>query len=181
MKKKIAILGSTGSIGKSTINILKKDKKSFDIVLLTTNNNYKEILKQSKEFKVRNLIINNKKNFLNLKKKLKNKNIKIFNNFESFKNKFNNKIDFTMSAISGLEGLKPTIDIIKFTKTIAIANKESLICGWNLIQKSNPTKQKWTHRFHSFTLCYKSKSPNSSCNEHQQVCFKGLCFHYCND
>ena len=64
MKKKIAILGSTGSIGKSTINILKKDKKSFDIVLLTTNNNYKEILKQSKEFKVRNLIINNKKNFL---------------------------------------------------------------------------------------------------------------------
>ena len=71
MKKKIAILGSTGSIGKSTINILKKDKKSFDIVLLTTNNNYKEILKQSKEFKVRNLIINNKKNFLNLKKKIK--------------------------------------------------------------------------------------------------------------
>jgi len=136
MKKKIAILGSTGSIGKSTINILKKDKKSFDIVLLTTNNNYKEILKQSKEFKVRNLIINNKKNFLNLKKKLKNKNIKIFNNFESFKNKFNNKIDFTMSAISGLEGLKPTIDIIKFTKTIAIANKESLICGWDLIQKN---------------------------------------------
>ena len=136
MKKKIAIVGSTGSIGKSTINILKKDKKSFDIVLLTTNNNYKEILKQSKEFKVRNLIINNKKNFLNLKKKLKNKNKKIFNNFESFKNKFNNKIDFTMSAISGLEGLKPTIDIIKFTKTIAIANKESLICGWNLIQKN---------------------------------------------
>jgi len=136
MKKKIAILGSTGSIGKSTIDILKKDKKSFDIVLLTTNNNYKEILKQSKEFKVRNLIINNKKNFLNLKKKLKNKNIKIFNNFESFKNKFNNKIDFTMSAISGLEGLKPTIDIIKFTKTIAIANKESLICGWDLIQKN---------------------------------------------
>ena len=135
-KKKIAILGSTGSIGKSTIDILKKDKKSFDIVLLTTNNNYKEILKQSKEFKVRNLIINNKKNFLNLKKKLKNKNIKIFNSFASFKNKFNNKIDFTMSAISGLEGLKPTIDIIKFSKTIAIANKESLICGWNLIQKN---------------------------------------------
>ena len=51
MKKKIAILGSTGSIGKSAINILKNDKKNFDIVLLTTNNNYKEILKQVKEFK----------------------------------------------------------------------------------------------------------------------------------
>ena len=46
MKKKIAILGSTGSIGKSTIDILRKDKKNFDIILLTTNNNYKEILKQ---------------------------------------------------------------------------------------------------------------------------------------
>ena len=47
MKKKIAILGSTGSIGRSTIDILKKDKKSFDLVLISTNNNYKEILNQN--------------------------------------------------------------------------------------------------------------------------------------
>ena len=66
MKKKIAILGSTGSIGKTTFNILKKDKKNFDVLLLTTNNNYKEILKQAKEFKVKNLVINNKNHYLNL-------------------------------------------------------------------------------------------------------------------
>ena len=135
MKKKIAILGSTGSIGKSTIDILRKDKKNFDVVLLTTNNNYREILKQAKEFKVRNIVINNNNHYLNLKKKLKNKKINIFNNFESFNKKFKTKIDFTMSAISGLEGLKPTLNLIKFTKTIAIANKESIICAWNLIQK----------------------------------------------
>ena len=135
MKKKIAILGSTGSIGKSTIDILRKDKKNFDVVLLTTNKNYREILKQAKEFKVRNIVINNNKHYLNLKKKIKNKKINIFNNFESFNKKFNTKIDFTMSAISGLEGLKPTLNLIKFTKTIAIANKESIICAWNLIQK----------------------------------------------
>ena len=135
MKKKIAILGSTGSIGKSTIDILRKDKKNFDVVLLTTNNNYREILKQAKEFKVRNIVINNNKHYLNLKKKIKNKKINIFNNFESFNKKFKTKIDFTMSAISGLEGLKPTLNLIKFTKTIAIANKESIICAWNLIQK----------------------------------------------
>jgi len=135
MKKKIAILGSTGSIGKSTINILKKDKKNFDIVLLTTNNNYKEILKQVRDFKVRNIIINNLKNYLILKKKLRNKKINIFNNFNSFNKKFNSKIDLSISAISGLEGLKPTLDIIKFSKKIAIANKESIICAWNLIQK----------------------------------------------
>ena len=135
MKTKIAILGSTGSIGKSTIEILRKDKKNFDVVLLTTNNNYREILKQAKEFKVRNIIINNKKYYLNLKKKLRNNKINIFNNFQSFNNKFKSKIDFSMSAISGLEGLKPTLDLIKFSKTIAIANKESIICAWNLIQQ----------------------------------------------
>ena len=135
MKKTIAILGSTGSIGKSTIDIIKKDKKNFDVILLTTNNNYREILKQSKQFKARNIIINNKKHYLILKKKLKNNKINIFNNFESFINQLKRKIDFTMSAISGLEGLKPTLDIIKFSKTIAIANKESIICGWNLIEQ----------------------------------------------
>ena len=68
MKQKIAILGSTGSIGRSTIDIVRNDKKNFDVMLLTTNNNYREILKQTKEFKVRNIVINNYKHYLNLKK-----------------------------------------------------------------------------------------------------------------
>ena len=131
----IAILGSTGSIGKTTVNILKKDKRNFNIVLLTTNNNYQELLKQAKEFKVQNLVINNKKHYLNLKKKLKNKKINIYNNFETFNKNFNQRVDYTMCAISGLAGLKPTLDSIKFSKKIAIANKESLICAWNLIEK----------------------------------------------
>jgi len=135
MKTKIGILGSTGSIGKLTFDILKKDKKNFDIILLTTNNNYKEILTQAKEFKVKNLVINNKKHYLNLKRKLKNKKINIYNNFDSFNKKFKNKIDYTMCAISGLAGLKPTLASIKFSKKIAIANKESIICAWNLIQQ----------------------------------------------
>ena len=135
MKKKIVILGSTGSIGKSTFEILKTDKNNFDIILLTTNNNYKEILKQAKEFKVRNLVINNKKHYISLKRKFKNKKINIYNDFDSFNKKFKSKIDYTMCAISGLAGLKPTLASIKFSKKIAIANKESLICAWNLIQK----------------------------------------------
>jgi len=135
MKKKIAILGSTGSIGKSTFEILKTDKNNFDIILLTTNNNYKEILKQAKEFKVKNLVINNKKHYISLKRKFKNKKVNVYNNFDSFNKKFKSKIDYTMCAISGLAGLKPTLASIKFSKKIAIANKESLICAWNLIQK----------------------------------------------
>ena len=53
MKKKIAILGSTGSIGKSTLDIIRKDKKNFDIILLSANNNYKKLISQAKEFKPR--------------------------------------------------------------------------------------------------------------------------------
>ena len=135
MKKKIVILGSTGSIGKTTIEILKKNKDKYNVVLLTTNININELIKQAKFFNVRNLIVIDKKKFNLLKKKLINKKINIFNDFNSFDKIFNNKIDYTMSSISGLDGLKPTLDIIKFTKKIAIANKESIICGWNLINK----------------------------------------------
>ena len=63
MKKKIAILGSTGSIGKTTFNILNKNKKKFEIILLTTHKNINEILKQSKIFNVKNLIVTDKKKF----------------------------------------------------------------------------------------------------------------------
>ena len=98
MKKKIAILGSTGSIGKSTIDILRKDKKNFDIVLLTTNNNYREIYKQYKEFKVRNIVINNNKHYSILKKKFKNKKINIYNNFDSFKKNGSKNYDLLRSS-----------------------------------------------------------------------------------
>ena len=161
---KIAILGSTGSIGKTTINILKKNKKNFNIILLTTNNNYQELLKQVNVFKVQNLVINNKKHYLNLKKKLKNKKINIYNNFETFNKNFNQRVDYTMCAISGLAGLKPTLDSIKFSKKIAIANKESLICAWNLIEKKlKKHKTKFipidSEHFSIWSLLNDSKNP----------------------
>jgi len=134
MKKKIAILGSTGSIGKTLIEIIKKNKKNFDIVLLTADKNYKEILKQAEYFKVKNLIITNEKSFRELKKK-KSSKINIFNNYNSLNNIFKKKIDYVMSSISGIDGLEPTLKIIKHTKKIAIANKEAIICGWHLIKK----------------------------------------------
>ena len=137
MKKKIAIFGSTGSIGSTLIDIIKKNKSKFKIELLTANKDYKKLIKQTEIFNVKNIIIIDRKSFLITKKLLKNKNINIYNNFEYLKKIFNNKkIDYAMSAISGFEGLKPTLDIIKFTKVVAIANKESIICGWGLIKKN---------------------------------------------
>ena len=120
----------------------KKDKKKFSIELLTANKNYKKLIKLVNFFKVKNIIIKDKKSYLITKELLKNKKINIYNNFDDMEKVFKNKkMDYTMSAISGFEGLKPTLNIIKFTKTIAIANKESIICGWELI-KNNLKKNK---------------------------------------
>ena len=135
MKKKIAILGSTGSIGNTTLGIIKKDKKNFNIILLSTNSSAAKIFKQSKEFNVKSVIITDKVKYLAWKKKFIRNKINIYNNFENFNKIFKGKIDYTINAISGIDGLEPTIRVIRFTKKIAIANKESIICGWNLINK----------------------------------------------
>ncbi len=135
MKKKITILGSTGSIGKSLLKIIESNKNKFEIILLTANQNYKTLFNQAKKFKVKNLIINNGESYYKLKQLTKKTDIKVFNNFEDFKVIFKKKNDYVMSSIIGLDGLYPTLKIIKFTKKIVIANKESIICGWNLIKK----------------------------------------------
>jgi 1-deoxy-D-xylulose-5-phosphate reductoisomerase len=67
MKRKIAILGSTGSIGKSTLDIIRKDKKNFDVILLTANNNYKKLIQQAKQFNAKNVLIKNHKFYLRVK------------------------------------------------------------------------------------------------------------------
>ena len=128
--------------------IIKKDKHNFEVILLTTNNNYRELAKQAKELNVKNLIINNKKQYLNLKNKFKNKKVNIYNNFLNLSKIFNKKIDYTMCAISGLEGLSSTLDVIKFTKNVAIATIHNGIVGGkhNGIKKpvtKNPSLISW--------------------------------------
>ena len=135
MKKKIAILGSTGSIGKSLLQIIDEDKKNYEIVLLTGNRNYHDLYKQAKKYNVKNIIVTNIDSYIALKKKLNNNKISIYNNYNNFNQIFKKKIDYVMSSISGINGLEPTIKIIKFTKKIAIANKESIICAWNLLNR----------------------------------------------
>ena len=133
--KNIVILGSTGSIGKSLLKIINKDKNSFNIKLLTAHKNHQLLLKQAKLFNVKNVILTDKKTY-NLRKKNFTKNkINIFNNFSNLNKILIKKIDYVMSSIVGLNGLEPTLKLIKYTKNIAIANKESIICGWNLINK----------------------------------------------
>ena len=134
--RSIIILGSTGSIGKNTINIIKKDKKNFEIKLLSTNKNISEIIKQAKEFKVKNIIINDYKKFYEAKKKYKRLNIRFYNSFSSIDKLFKKKeIFYSMVSIVGIDGLDPSLKLIKFSENIAIVNKESLVCGWSLVKK----------------------------------------------
>jgi len=136
MKKNIAILGSTGSIGECLLKIVKSDLKSFNIVLLSANKNYKKLFVQAKKFKVKNVILTDKKTFEHVISNHKNNRIRIYNDFNHLDKIIKNKIDYTMNSIVGLDGLDPTLKIIKYSKTIAIANKETIICGWNLIKKN---------------------------------------------
>ena len=135
MKKKIAILGSTGSIGKSTLEVIRKDKKNFDIILLSANNNYKKLAEQAKQFNVKNVLIKNKKFHLKIKNLLKKTKTRVYSGEVSIKNIVSMKLDYTMSAVVGLAGLQPTIDAIKISKTVALANKETIICGWQILSK----------------------------------------------
>ena len=132
MKKKICILGSTGSIGKTTLEIISKNKKDFDVVLLSGNNNVKLLITQAKKFKPKYIYSNN----FYFKDKLRvfcnDNNINLIDDLILLKKI---KFDITVAAISGIAGLIPTINIIKFTKKILIANKESIICGWKFILK----------------------------------------------
>jgi len=132
MKKKICILGSTGSIGKSTLEIISKNRNDFDVILLSGNSNFRLLISQAKKFKPKYIYSSNF--YLTEKIKyfcIKNKII-IINDLNLLKKI---KFDITIAAISGIAGLLPTLNIIKFSKKILIANKESIICGWKFIYK----------------------------------------------
>ena len=116
--KKIAILGSTGSIGKSLLKVINKNKLLYKVELITAHKNHNELLKQAKLFNVKNVILTDTKSYnLNKKYFLKNK-INIFNKYYNFDKIFHKKINYVMSSIVGIEGLLPTIQIIKFTKIL---------------------------------------------------------------
>ena len=133
MRKNILILGSTGSIGKSSLNIVRNYKSKLKIIALSTNKNVRLIIKQSKEFNVKNLIINDFESYKKILNYGLNKKIRIFNNISEFLK--TNKIifDMTIVGISGIDGLSPTLKVIPYSRNLSSANKESIICGWKFI------------------------------------------------
>ena len=134
MIKKIIILGSTGSIGQSTLDVIKNNKK-FRVLVLTSNNNIKILYKQAVRYRVKNVIIENYNNYIKYKDLFKKKKINLHLGISFLKKIVKKKVDYCINSISGISGLEPTIQSIPLTKNILIANKESIITGWSIIKK----------------------------------------------
>ncbi|PPR40367.1 MAG: 1-deoxy-D-xylulose 5-phosphate reductoisomerase, partial [Alphaproteobacteria bacterium MarineAlpha8_Bin1] len=135
MKKRITIFGSTGSIGESTLDIISDHFDLYEVVGLTINCNYKKLHEQVKKFNPKVVSINNNeayKNFLSINT---NQNLKVLNGNDSLIDILEFDTDMIVAGITGAIGLMPVIKATEMGKTIALANKESLVCSGSLITK----------------------------------------------
>ena len=133
MKKKITIFGSTGSIGLSTLDIISQHNDKYEIVGLSINNNYEKLLEQVSIFKPKIVSIKDTNSFEKFKNRNTLKNLKILNGSDSFDEILNFETDIVVAAITGSAGLLPVVGAAKRGITIALANKESLVCSGSLV------------------------------------------------
>ena len=133
MKKFISILGSTGSVGLNTLSIIDKRKNYFQPFIFSANKNYNLICKQILKYKPTYFVINDLRTYNKISKKFKKNKIIILKDYKNIK--FKPVSGITVSAIPGIAGLVPILKLIKHSKKILLANKEAIICGWELIRK----------------------------------------------
>jgi 1-deoxy-D-xylulose-5-phosphate reductoisomerase len=128
-------------VGTSTLSIIDSDKKNFQPFIFTANKNYKLICNQIKKYQPKIFLISDYNTFLKVFKKFKKSKTKIINNINKINSK--SKSDIAVTAIPGIAGLEPTMKMVTSSKKVLIANKESIICGWDLIfnkAKKNKTE-----------------------------------------
>ncbi|HZJ79455.1 MAG TPA: 1-deoxy-D-xylulose-5-phosphate reductoisomerase [Dysgonamonadaceae bacterium] len=127
-KKQIAILGSTGSIGTQALDVIAQHSDRFEVYALTANNNIDLLIEQAIKFSPEVVVIANDENYLTLKEALNSYPIKVWAGMEAISDIVQNSdIDVVLTAMVGFSGLKPTVNALKSGKTIALANKETLV------------------------------------------------------
>ena len=135
-KKQIAILGSTGSIGTQALEVISEHSNLFEVEVLTANNNSKLLIEQAIKFKPNTVVIANEEKYKEVDDALFKLGIKVFSGQQSLEEVVEGEnIDVVLTALVGYSGLKPTIRAIKAKKTIALANKETLVVAGDLITK----------------------------------------------
>lgn len=134
MKRKIAILGSTGSIGTQALDVVREHPDQFEIYTLTANNQADLLIKQAREFEPEVVVIANESKYEQVKEALADLPIKVWAGSEAIAQVVESQpIDMVLTAMVGYSGLKPTIAAIKAGKAIALANKETLVVAGELI------------------------------------------------
>lgn len=133
-KKQIAILGSTGSIGTQALEVIEENPSLFEVYALTANNNATLLIKQAKKFQPEMVVVANEAKYQEVKDALADMPIKVFAGSQSIADVVESEpIDIVLTAMVGYAGLYPTIKAIKAHKTIALANKETLVVAGDLI------------------------------------------------
>lgn len=134
--KNIAILGSTGSIGTQTLQVIAAYPERFNVEVLTANNQVELLAEQAKRFKPNMVVIANEEKYPRLRELLKDEDIKVYAGSEAISQVVQaSTVDTVVTAMVGYSGLLPTIDAIKAGKTIALANKETLVVAGDLINR----------------------------------------------
>lgn len=133
-KKQIAILGSTGSIGTQALDVIAQHPEEFEVYALTANNNIDLLIEQAIKFEPEVVVIANDKNYLVLKEALHQYPIKVWAGIDAIADIVQSEhIDVVLAAMVGFSGLKPTINALKSGKTVALANKETLVVAGDYI------------------------------------------------
>lgn len=134
--KNIAILGSTGSIGTQTLQVIAAYPERFNVEVLTANNQVELLAEQAKRFKPNMVVIANEEKYPRLCELLKDEDIKVYAGSEAISQVVQaSTVDTVVTAMVGYSGLLPTINAIKAGKTIALANKETLVVAGDLINR----------------------------------------------
>ena len=165
LKKTISILGSTGSIGSNTVDVINSNKNKYSVLSLTSKNNVNLLSKQSFLLNPKFVAIQNKEKYKDLKNNLFGKKIKILAGDEGIIECTNNKVDIVVAAIVGIAGLKPTLSSIKNCSKLCLANKECLVsAGSFFMEKIAKSKCKLlpldSEHNAIFQLCDFNKSNN---------------------
>ena len=136
MKKNIAILGSTGSIGTQALQVIAEHSDLFEVFALTANNSVEQLIEQAKTFNPKVVVIANEQKYQHLKEALDGLSIKVYAGADAIAEVVQMEpIDIVLTAIVGYAGLRPTMEAIRAKKTIALANKETLVVAGDLITR----------------------------------------------
>jgi 1-deoxy-D-xylulose-5-phosphate reductoisomerase len=134
MQKKIAILGSTGSIGTQTLEVIKKQPDSFVLEVLTAGKNAGQLIKQAREFLPNHVVIADEDRYPQVRDALGDLPVKVYAGTGALEQVVQmESIDMVLSALVGFSGLRPTLSAIEAGKDIALANKETLVVGGELV------------------------------------------------